>query len=151
MTIIIGNEEDQSNGGGNDGYGITFMERLSNLPKAIMNGDVLSGSNNPNVVKVGFSGAQTFFLPTAGAAAVVTGLTKVPKAWFGFKVGLGGSKNTLLSSAIYSKLGIKGSLNRQLWTPFGKASNIETFFGRWTAPAGGGVLLYDWWNNSEDK
>jgi hypothetical protein len=82
-------------------------------------------------------------LKLIGTGVAATGLITVPKKAIGIRVALGGSKRTLLSTAIFYKLGIRGSLGRQVPTLFGPASSIETLLGRYTAPVGGGIVLYD--------
>ena len=60
------------------------------------------------------------------------------------KVGLGGSKGTLLySGLIYNYRAQKGIGNAlwgyQKWTPFGRAGQAATYYGRWASTGAIGV------------
>jgi hypothetical protein len=85
-------------------------------------------------------------LKSVGGAALIAGVTRVPKALFGLrKVGDASSK-MLVSSGIAFKLGLTGTIKPTL-TPwigsngqFLKAKTMETFIGRWTAVGGAGLI-----------
>jgi hypothetical protein len=85
-------------------------------------------------------------LKSVGGAALIAGVTRVPKALFGQRVVLGGSKNMLLSTGIATNvingLGISNSFAKgvTVWTPFGTASNLGTAVGRWSAVGGTGLI-----------
>ena len=78
-------------------------------------------------------------LKLLGAGATISGILRVPKKWLGYKVGLGGSKSTLLSSAVAEKLGLKGTIKPK-WTPYGEAKTLETYLGRTAVIWGPGMI-----------
>lgn len=77
----------------------------------------------------------------AKAAEASIGIRKVGEA----------SEKTLLSSATFYKLGIRGFAPFKIWTPFGSARTWETILGRWTAPTGGSILLFDHFSSDKKK
>lgn len=76
-----------------------------------------------------------------GAVLMKMGFTKVLKSSVGFRVGFGASKETLQSSAYFTKiLGFKSLPVSRLPTLYGPAKDWGTFLGR-NAPIFGGVQM----------
>ena len=103
----------------------------------------LAGALNENGFSVSMTGPQgvgmgltdlvldAFNLFT-GITELKMGITTIPKASLGFKVGLGGSKSTLKSSVFYTKtLGINAKMPFRLPTIVGvPTNNFGLFLGR---------------------
>jgi RHS repeat-associated protein len=80
-------------------------------------------------------------LKVLGGTTLLSGIIPVSKKAFNLPVGLGGSKNALLSTVIAYKLGFRGSLGRKVPTFIGpSASSLETAIGRNAIPIGGSMI-----------
>jgi hypothetical protein len=68
---------------GGDGYGSTFGERLRNLPRAIINGDLPRADN---VIEVGFhTGPVTWITPGANGVKLIGAYSKLAKLTKGYR------------------------------------------------------------------
>ncbi len=136
----------------NDGMAARLLREEFGTATAIkfmqfdINGAIFDFSNNyVNPLLTSFGPMPTLAIAKfSGLALAGTGLARIPKTWIGMRVGFGGSRTTLgYTAAIYKYRQFSG-LGNQLgskvgWTPFGRANQAATYYGRWSATGAIGV------------
>ena len=132
--------------------------------------DYAMGRNQQNNFSYNRDGYATGLTPKGGGGGLeliaggtgmaVLGMARVSKKAWGLKVGLGGSKKTLLTTALIHRqrtmLGLGNELwGVQRWTPFGRAAQAATYYGRWTSASliggGAGIAGYSYYDYLRNK